>query len=463
MWHFAIIICTLAAAAPAERPLAEDPTTLDRPNQPRPPAAQKPDGVAAAWRSSPEWRPTWIALAGAGVVLAYYGAAYLLTGPRRRPRDVPVKTQPPSKLSPAAASYLASWGCRRRTSAAALVSLLAKGAIVVERGPKGPTIKPTDASVELASEEKRLLKALFADDQKEAPLARRKSEALQRGAKALKKELDDHYREKWFRAHHRLWIAGVILSLVVVVGALLAGPIEELFVTLFFLVWLSGWTVGTGLLVLTALAAWMGAIAGDTRWVKIGKPRGSRPPSEPTRLGAAAVAVFMSLFAVPFVLGEVFAIGVVIKEGQPAVFLVGMFLAALAAFFCFALRSRTLDGEEQMRQVAGFRKYLSDPTGSASLLTAPLASPALFEQYLPYAVGLGRERAWAESFRGLPLDADGQASPLARAVRAFRSDETVAGAGTVAESLTLVSALKKALTLDSGKRHSTADDEDCCD
>ena len=75
----------------------------------------------------------------------------------------------------------------------------------------------------------------------------------------------------------------------------------------------------------------------------------------------------------------------------------------------------TKAGRKVMDRIAGFRRYLSI-TEEARLETMhpPEKTPELFERYLPYAIALGVENAWADRFSGVlaAAAASGQAHAM---------------------------------------------------
>jgi uncharacterized membrane protein YgcG len=70
---------------------------------------------------------------------------------------------------------------------------------------------------------------------------------------------------------------------------------------------------------------------------------------------------------------------------------------SLSAFWWMAAPTRT--GREAMDRIAGFRRYLSIAEGERlETMHPPQETPELFERYLPYAIALKVENAWASRF-----------------------------------------------------------------
>lgn len=83
-------------------------------------------------------------------------------------------------------------------------------------------------------------------------------------------------------------------------------------------------------------------------------------------------------------------------------------LTALAVLHTIQIRALTPQGREKIRYLEGFRYFLkgekpaaeeeSSRTGE-NALKSPKITPALFEQYLPYAIALGVIKEWEQKFK----------------------------------------------------------------
>jgi len=69
-------------------------------------------------------------------------------------------------------------------------------------------------------------------------------------------------------------------------------------------------------------------------------------------------------------------------------------------FFTWASNGYTQEGKRLKEQVEGFRMYLktAEEERLAIIGTPPTKTPELYEEYLPYAVALGCEKAWTAQF-----------------------------------------------------------------
>ena len=106
----------------------------------------------------------------------------------------------------------------------------------------------------------------------------------------------------------------------------------------------------------------------------------------PSLLGSSAVAVIIGLLGAftPLVIGVV------------------VLTAILHALYVYLLRAPTPRGRLLLDKLMGFKLYL-DVAERDDLERShrPEKTPELFERFLPYAVALGVEQAWAEQFDGV--------------------------------------------------------------
>ncbi|HEX2953708.1 MAG TPA: DUF2207 domain-containing protein, partial [Bacillota bacterium] len=108
------------------------------------------------------------------------------------------------------------------------------------------------------------------------------------------------------------------------------------------------------------------------------------------------------------ILGCVF----LMEQVSTALVVSGILLAVLNAVFYYLLKAPTLVGRKIIDQIEGFRLFLSTAEKERLNTLYPGGrTPQLFEEYLPYALALDLEQAWAERFDDVMARAgtDGQA------------------------------------------------------
>ncbi len=113
-----------------------------------------------------------------------------------------------------------------------------------------------------------------------------------------------------------------------------------------------------------------------------------------------------------FLLSVVVAIGIAVADlGVPVVIAVFVVNFLLHGVFYYLMRAPTQKGRRLLDKLEGFRLYLDVAEKEAlNLRNPPEKTPELFERYLPFALALGVEQAWAAQFAGVfaALSAQGE-------------------------------------------------------
>ena len=145
----------------------------------------------------------------------------------------------------------------------------------------------------------------------------------------------------------------------------------------FMLVWLSGWSVGVVVLLSSVRKAWR----------------------QPAGVATSAAALFLTLFALPFVAGELVGIGAFFLIAGVGFGLVVVALVATNIAFFEWLKAPTVEGRKLLDHIAGMRLYLGvAERDDLARQKAPPMSIEEFQKFLPYALALGVEKTWADRF-----------------------------------------------------------------
>lgn len=89
-------------------------------------------------------------------------------------------------------------------------------------------------------------------------------------------------------------------------------------------------------------------------------------------------------------------------SAAPALFVLAALFAIVNGLFFYLLKAPTLKGRKLMDEIEGFRLYLLvAEKDRLNFFNPPEQTPELFEKYLPYALALDVEHAWAEQFADL--------------------------------------------------------------
>jgi uncharacterized membrane protein YgcG len=95
----------------------------------------------------------------------------------------------------------------------------------------------------------------------------------------------------------------------------------------------------------------------------------------------------------------VFVLVLVIGAMTPLAALVFVLNAGVHALFAYLLKAPTTRGRALLDKLEGFRLYLDvAEKDDLNIAHPPEKTPELFERYLPFAIALGVEQAWAEQF-----------------------------------------------------------------
>lgn len=366
-----------------------------------------PKGLVAE-RTAAEKRARWLrdngelvpGLAGIALLLAYYLAVWARYGRDPAGRTIIPRFAPPEDVSPADARFLERTGFDDRTFAAALVGLAVKGHLLIEEDEDHDYAleRPHEAPDQpLLNDEQALLDALGIARGSRLDLRAAASSQVEAARKALKGALRKEHLKRHFVTNGIYLAPGLVGSILALVWAGVSGAQpEQTALTLFMVVWLSGWTFGVYALLAQAGRIWR--MVGQGKWLM------------------TIPALLMSAFALPFLGGEVF--GLYVLTTQSSIVMVALLVVLIGINYAFyhLLRAPTLAGRKLMDEIAGFRMYLAvAEKDELQVRRGPARTLQLFEKYLPYALALGVENAWAEQFSDLLANyqgGGGETAPL---------------------------------------------------
>lgn len=109
--------------------------------------------------------------------------------------------------------------------------------------------------------------------------------------------------------------------------------------------------------------------------------------------------MFITLFSIPFVIGELLGLGMLAWAISVVACVLIVLFIGTNVLFHHLLKAPTSAGRQLLDRVDGFKMFLSEVDGQRLNMVAPPGkTPELFERFLPYALALGVEHAWAEQF-----------------------------------------------------------------
>ena len=325
-----------------------------------------------------------LAFLGLIVILVYYLIVWTMMGRDPAPGTIVTRYTPPEGMSPAVMRYITKMGYDDRTLASAVIDMAVKGRIAIKEDDGTFTLKKNEGGgAALSPEEEQVLKDLLGSD-REITLKKIHHEKIKAAIKAFRDYLARRYEKIYFITNQGYFCTGMSLTLVMLVlsGIFEASSGGKIPVFLFICVWLSIWSVAVAALVNEIVVKWRHAI----------RNRG-------VRILDAGGALFLTLFSLPFIGGEIFGISI-LGYATSVTTIVFLLLAGLTNYaFYHLLKAPTRAGRTLLDAVEGFRIFLAaTEEDRMNMLNPPERTPELFERYLPYALALGLEQQWAEQF-----------------------------------------------------------------
>lgn len=330
-------------------------------------------------------RAVIVGLAGLAIVLVYYVLVWAAVGRDPHAGTIMPLYEPPANISPAAMRYLERMEFDDRMFTSAIVDLAAKGYAGIERDASevySATRKPeeTRTGERLAADEKAMAKKLF-EEGSTVRFEQKNHELISRARDALRLALRTSMEKVYFVTNIRYLWPGIALTALTVVALMVVNAIQEGPLVLFMCVWLSGWTMGVVMLLRHAFLLWYGVFTEG--FFKEGN----------------FMAVFLTLFSMPFVAAEIFVLVMLYQYAGLPVFLIMAAAIGSNTVFYHLLRAPTRAGRQVLDRIEGFRMFLGAVEGDRmAAMPPPEKTPKLFERFLPYAMALGVEQKWAAQF-----------------------------------------------------------------
>ena len=315
-------------------------------------------------------------------VLVYYLVAWFRVG-RDPERGVIVTLfAPPQGLSPAAVRYLKRMAFDAKVFAAAVVQMAVKGHLVIENVGGTYTLRRTlPGRMPLDPVEKKIAERLF-NDVESVTLEQTQHLRIGDSLSLLREHLKRSSDRVHFLLNRGHFIVGVVISVGVLAATLLLSPGESGGAGGFLTVWLLGWSVGVGALGARVAGAWRMVLSGAGR-----------------RQLALPGAVFLTLFSIPFLFGEIVGIRALFAVGGVHLGILLLCLIGVNLFFDRLLKAPTPAGRALLDRIEGFERFLSaTEEDRINRLQGPRRTPELYERLLPFAIALDLEQRWSEQF-----------------------------------------------------------------
>jgi uncharacterized membrane protein YgcG len=290
--------------------------------------------------------------------------------------------EPPNNMSPASVRFVSEMGYDNKIFTSTIVSLAVKGYLKIEEeGSDYRLIKVAGSKKTLSNDEQAVFYKLgFKNDGGRQILElEQKNHSILRGAiKALKSSLKNSYESNYFLTNKKYFFIGLAISILILLISIIGGSGEQVFI----LIWISFWSMGVAALMFAVFNAWKGALS---------KGRG--------KVTAVGGAIFITLFSIPFLIGEIVGFYFLAEVSSPLMIFVIAIIALVNIIFYNLLKAPTLLGRKIMDKIDGFKMYLGVAEKDRLYsVKEPDRTPELFESFLPYALALNVENEWAERF-----------------------------------------------------------------
>ena len=326
---------------------------------------------------------SWAVLA---VVFVYYLLATLIVQWTNKRTIEMTRYYPPEGISPGLAGYLYQNARSERAFAAAVISLIAKRHLEIEKTKDWYTFKRLRMSgASVAPEETVILSGIFFDERDVYEAARRKHSRIFLAFRKFERIIQEQALPDLISWHRVIWGVGVVClafiaerlgSLVPVYVRKTRGEGGE---------WAFIALIG-GFCLFGALGAWVATL----RRLATHLPS-SKGPARP--LG------WTDLFPVWLTAGAIIAFGLLAALATLRYAAFVLACALLASTFNHLLKAPTAKGRKVLRELTGFREFLvRAETDRLARDNEVDSTPGSLELNVAYAVALDVERGWGEQF-----------------------------------------------------------------
>jgi uncharacterized membrane protein YgcG len=319
---------------------------------------------------------TVIGAGGLALLLAYYLVVWFRVGRDPEQGAIIPLYEPDPGYSPASMSFITNMGYEKKAFSAAIVNMAVKGYLeIVESSKNSFTLRKTgNKDIKLAMGEGAIASALFGGGETEITLKKTNHAKISKALKVHKRSLKGDYEKNYFVTNRGYLTPGIILSIITLAAVVLLLPDAEQITTATFMsIWLSIWSIGVFVLVAAVITAW--------------------------KSESKASAIFITLFSIPFIGGEIGGLAVLITQISIIYALTLISTVAINILFYQWLKAPTRAGRKLLDRIEGFKLFLSvAEKDELNFKHPPEKTPELFEQYLPYAIALGVEQQWGERF-----------------------------------------------------------------
>lgn len=326
---------------------------------------------------------------GIFVLLAYQFIAWMKVGRDPKGGAIIPRYEAPEGVSPAAARFISRMKFDRKTLAVAIVNMAVKGWLTISDYDGQYRLDCTGKTADsLSAGEQVAAEKLFPVGEESLQLEQSEHPRIGGAVSALRKVLQKEYGKNCFHINKPWFIASIVLSVAILLSVISFLPKSGFVFPL--VLWVCMWGFGVFVLARTVVIAWLGK--------------------------GGASALFLTLFSLPFVGGEIFGLVQLARASSLATVLFVVFIFIANAAFFHLIKAPTVEGRRIMDEIEGLKLYMQvAEKDRLNLLNPPEQTPEHFEALLPYAMALDVENEWNAQF----------ASVLARAAAEPAADSAM--------------------------------------
>lgn len=324
---------------------------------------------------------------GAGVVvlLIYYLIVWTLVGRDPSHGVIVSLYEPPNGFSPAAMRYLVRMGYDNKAFAAAVLDLAVKGYLQIREQAGSYTLYLKNNKAQNLSPDESAVAGKLFDGRDEIWLHNENHVQIKASMASLKAWLKATEQKIYFVTNSKYMIPAIVFSIAVLVATVASEGTQRMAVAGFMCFWLTIWSLAVTALIVSVSHLWTSAFQG-------GHLKGA----------LMGQAIILTLFSLPFLAGEIVGIGFLAMATSVVVVLGLVATIALHVLFHFLLKSPTRAGRVVLDKIEGFKMFLGAVEGDRlNRMAEPGKTPEVFEKYLPFALALDVEQAWAQKFSGI--------------------------------------------------------------
>lgn len=315
-----------------------------------------------------------VGLGGVAIIIIYCFITWCKVGKDPKKDIIIPRYNPPEGLSPADVKFIDSMGKYDKVFESSILNLAVKGYIKIENEEE-KTFGIKTNKMTLIKQEKELENDISEDEQdiyKTLPEVAKLEYSSSLQSKLVKmqngqrKFLQEKFNGKMYKRNSGLVSISVIISIIVaIIAVMFSNSItEEMFMIPFMSMWLTAWTIGI-----------VAMFKGKSNFGSFGR----------------------IIFAIPFLIGEVIGIGVLISFVGTGLALLIVLLVIINVIYAFLIKAYTEEGRRIKDEIEGFKLFIK----TASEDEIRNQTPETFDKYFPYAYVLGLENEWSKKFESL--------------------------------------------------------------